>query len=136
MQKKPEQVDPEKFQTMDAFLWKVAIWTSKGRYPHGIDINLPVFLKQWPNFTRLVITLHALRITALLMQGPRTLINIAETLDIKYQYVFIYFSAVYALGIAGQSERMSDAVVEPAKLKVNEKKGLLSRIMSRLRGAK
>ena len=27
--------DPEKYQDMDAFLWKLAIWTSKGRLPGG-----------------------------------------------------------------------------------------------------
>ncbi len=134
--KQPENIDLEKFQSMDAFLWKVAIWTSKGRYPHGIDLEQPVFLRQWPNLTRLVVTPHALRITALLIEGPRTLTNIAETLNIKYQYVFIYFSAIYALGIAGQARRKSDVFIAPAKPKENKKKGLLSRILSKLRGAK
>lgn len=133
---KPEKIDLEKFQTMEAFLWKVAIWTSKGRYPQGIDLDQPIFLKQWPNFTRLVVTPHALRITALLIEGPRTLTNIAETLNIKYQYVFIYFSAVYALGIAGQAIRKADVLIAPAEVKVAKKTGLLSRIMSKLRGAK
>lgn len=58
----------DKFQSMEAFLWKLAIWTSKGRYPQTIDYSQPVYLKSWPNFTRLLITPHALRIAALLIQ--------------------------------------------------------------------
>lgn len=114
-------VDPNKaniggalynFQSMDTFLWKLACWTSMGRYPKDIDYTKPVYLKNWPNFTRLLITPHALRITALLIQGPRTMINIAQTLQINPQYVFVFISAAYAVGLAGQSKRAADVLIE------------------------
>ncbi|MGR9052037.1 MAG: hypothetical protein ACU84J_05260, partial [Gammaproteobacteria bacterium] len=57
----------DKFQTMDGMLWKLSCWTSKGRFPIQFDIEHPVFLKHWPNFTRLMVTPHALRIAALLI---------------------------------------------------------------------
>lgn len=125
----------EKFQTMDAFLWKVACWASKGRYPVSIDIDHPVYLKHWPNFTRLLITPHALRISALLVKGPRTLGNIAEVLNIKPQYVFVFISAAFALGLTGQARRESDAIMaaHSPEIKANKNQGLLSRIMSKLR---
>ncbi|MGZ5781596.1 MAG: hypothetical protein ACXWIN_11660, partial [Burkholderiaceae bacterium] len=50
---------PDKFQDMNAFLWKLAIWTSKGRYPQELDVTKPVYLKKWPEFTRWLITPHA-----------------------------------------------------------------------------
>lgn len=128
--------DPNNFQSMDAFVWKLAIWTSKGRYPEGIDLDRPVFLKRWPNFTRLVISPHALRIAALLIEGPRTLPNVAEVLQIKPQYVFVFFSAAYATGIAGQVERQANQLLAPRPVKHSKKKGLLSRIMRKLRGSK
>lgn len=124
----------EKFHSMDAFLWKVACWASKGRYPIAIDINQPVYLKYWPNFTRLLITPHALRISALLIRGPRTLGNVAEVLNIKPQYVFIFISAAYALGLTGQAKRESDVLIaQSTEIKANKNKGFLSRIMSKLR---
>ena len=86
--------------------------------------------------TRLVITPHAMRIAALLMEGPRTLINIAEVLKIKPQYVFVFFSAAYALGLAGQAERGADVVVTPQDLPPTRMKGILGKIMNRLRGSK
>lgn len=125
----------EKFHTMDAFLWKVACWASKGRYPISIDITHPVYLKNWPNFTRLLITPHALRISALLIRGPRTLGNVAEVLNIKPQYVFVFISAACALGLTGQARREADIlVVQSTEIKANKNKGFLSRIMSKLRG--
>jgi hypothetical protein len=125
----------EKFHSMDAFLWKVACWASKGRYPVAIDVTQPVYLKSWPNFTRLLITPHALRISALLIRGPRTLANVAEVLNIKPQYVFVFISAAYALGLTGQARRESDALIaQTAEIKANKNKGFLGRIMSKLRG--
>ncbi|MDD1608737.1 MAG: hypothetical protein LUQ18_09645 [Methylococcaceae bacterium] len=124
----------DKFHSMDAFLWKVACWASKGRYPISIDLSQPVYLKNWPNFTRLLITPHALRISALLIRGPRTLANVAEVLNIKPQYVFVFISAAYALGLTGQARRESDALlVQSTEIKANKNKGFLSRIMSKLR---
>lgn len=132
------QSSSEKILEMDVFLWKLAIWTSRGRYPAGIDLTRPVYLKHWPNFTRYLVTPHALRIAALLVEGPRTLINTAEVLQIKMQYVFVFFSAAYALGLAGQTKRNADVVVapEPPVARVQGKKSLLNSILNKLRGNK
>ncbi len=125
----------DKFHDMDAFVWKLAIWTSKGRYPQAIDIHRPVFIKRWPNFTRSMITPHALRITALLINGPRTMLNISEVLNVKPQYVFVFISAAYALGLVAQAERKSDEVIAPPPVtpKKKESKGLLNKILGKLR---
>ncbi|HEY8219980.1 MAG TPA: hypothetical protein VIF86_07750 [Methylobacter sp.] len=124
---------PDKFQDMNAFLWKLAIWTSKGRYPQELDINKPVYLKRWPEFTRWLITPHALRITALLLQSPRTMMNTAQVLNINPRYVFVFISAAHAVGLVGQAQRESDAVIEQSTHKPNERKSLMSRIISKLR---
>ncbi|GAB6141982.1 hypothetical protein JCM14076_27110 [Methylosoma difficile] len=124
----------ERFHSMEGFLWKVACWASKGRYPLGIDIDTPVYLKRWPNFTRVLVTPHAMRIAALLIQGPRRLDNVAKVLNIKPQYVFIFISAACALGIAGQVKREADVLLELPPISPNKNQGLLSRILSKLRG--
>lgn len=125
------------FHDMDVFVWKLAIWTSKGRYPKAIDINRPIFIKHWPNFTRSLITPHALRITALLIDGPRTMLNISEALKVKPQYVFVFVSAAYALGLVGQAERKSDELFVPPPVSAKkETTGLLSKILGKLRTSK
>ncbi len=125
-----------KFQNMDSFLWKLACWTSKGRYPQDIDYKLPVYLSHWPNFTRLLITPHALRIAALLIRGPRTMINVAETLHIKPEFVFVFISAAYALGLAGQARRLADNLVQPPEITPSKGQELLGRFINRLRNNK
>ena len=123
----------DKFQTMDAMLWKLACWTSKGRYPVQFDINSPVYLKHWPNFTRLLVTPHAMRIAALLIEKPRSPINIANVLSIKPEYVFIFISAASAIGLVGQAIRNADSEVVPPELKPDKKQGVLRRIINKLR---
>jgi hypothetical protein len=124
----------DKFQNMDAFLWKLACWTSKGRYPNSIDYEQPIFLKNWPNFSRLLITPHALRIAALLIKGPRTMLNIAQALNIKPQYVFVFVSASHAVGLVGQARRAADTILQAQEILPSKSQGLLGRIMSKLRG--
>ena len=122
----------DKFQSLDAFMWKLACWASKGRYPDNIDYRQPVYLRCWPNFTRLLLTPHALRIAALLIQGPRTMINVAQILNIKPESVFVFISAACSIGLAGQAKRMSDTLVEHSEVKVIKSEGLLSRIIRKL----
>lgn len=124
----------DKFQSMDAFLWKLACWTSRGRYPNLINYEFPVFLKNWPNFTRLLITPHALRIAALLIRGPRTMINTAQVLNIRPEYVFIFVSAAHAVGLVGQAKRTADSLLQAQNIMPSKSQGLLGRIMSKLRG--
>lgn len=130
-----DQKDMNKFQNMDAFLWKLTLWTSKGRLPIELNAQHPVFLTQWPNFTRLMITPDAMRISALLAQGPRTPLDIIRVLNVRPEYVFAFISACHALGILDQSIRHTDELVAPVEQpKVAKKHGLLGKILSKLRG--
>lgn len=123
----------DKFQDMDVFIWKLTIWTSKGRFPVGLDLGLPVYLKHWPNFTRLLLMPDALRITALLMQGPRTPLDISKVLNVKPQYVFAFISACHSLGLLANSQRRIDEIIAPDSLKHSKRQGLLSKILHKLR---
>ncbi|QPK63307.1 hypothetical protein IVG45_21315 [Methylomonas sp. LL1] len=122
------------FQDVDAFIWKLATWTSKGRFPLGLDPKAPIYLKHWPNFTRLLLTPDALRIAALLVQGPRSPLEVIQVLKVKPQYVFAFISACYSLGMLGKSERRVDETMAPEPPKPNKRHGLLSRILNKLRG--
>lgn len=124
----------DKFQDIDAFIWKLSIWTSKGRFPANIDPNLPVFLKQWPNFTRLMLIPDAMRIAALLIKSPRTCLEIVRVLHVRPQYVFAFITACQSLGILGQSQRQADLMLSPEPPRPNQKQSLFSKILQKLRG--
>ena len=125
--------NPEMFQSMDAFMWKLALWSSAGRVPTGIDLNQPVFLRRWPNLTRFVLVPHSIRIAALLVEQPRSLPDVAKALGIRQQYVFSFFSAAYALGLASQSKQRSARVAATATQKKVKTSGFLGKILNRLR---
>lgn len=91
---------------LDAFLWKVALYTSKGRLPSAVDPRQRLFLKRWPGMTRLLLPPHALRIAALLVRQPQTLFEAAETMGIRQQYIAAFVSAAHALGLIRQKTQI------------------------------
>ena len=122
------------FQSLDLFLWKVALWTSRGRLPEDIDITRPVYIQAWPNFPRLIVTPYALKIIAFWLPEPRSLINMATALAIPQRYIFSLFTASYYLGLAGQARRESDELVVPTPIITpTNKTGLFSRILNKIR---
>jgi hypothetical protein len=129
---KEEGRDLSKLQRMDALIWKIALWTSAGRVPEDIDLNRPVYLRNWPNFTRLLVFPNALRIAALLSEQPRSLLDVAETLNVHQQYVFAFFSAARALGLADQATRQSESLIAPPPVEPRKNTGLLNKILQRL----
>jgi len=96
----------------DEFLWKVALWTSRGKLPKDIDLRKPVYLSEWPNLTRLQTFPYAAEIAAIMSHQVVTLNDITSQLGIEQRFVFAFFSAAYALGIADSSNRQSDQLFE------------------------
>ncbi len=125
----PNDKQDGKFQSEESLLWKLALWTSKGRYPTNIDPKKTILLKHWPNLTRLVIPPHALRICALLIKQPQSMLDVAKSLNIGPQYVFVFITACSALNLVTQVDQAP--VVKNMPLEKNS--GLLSKILSKLR---
>jgi hypothetical protein len=117
---------------LDEFLWRVALWTSRGRIPKGTDLSKKIVLLHWPNFTRLVVTPYALKISALWTAQPQSLIETAKILKIQQRYVFSFFSAARAIQLAFVDRRIQQR--RSQSLPSNEsKQGLFQRLLARLR---
>ncbi|MGD8912440.1 MAG: hypothetical protein PVJ68_06835 [Candidatus Thiodiazotropha sp.] len=130
------QADTQTPQDIDSLLWKVTLWSARGRLPLGTDIDTTIVLRQWPNLTRLMAFPHFLRIAALWVKTPLSLNKTTELLNIEARYVCAFFSACYALELIQFLSTTEDA----AALDSNQKesvapKGLLRRILRRLRVA-
>ncbi len=98
---------------LEAFLWKLALYTYGGYLPEGIDVNKPVYLKYWPNLTRLEPTPNAMRIASLLCRQPVALAFIVRILNIPQKHVFNFFAAANATGYAGPAVREVDNMLLP-----------------------
>lgn len=117
---------------MESFMWLITLWSSRGRIPRGTDVKQPVYLMQWPNLTRLASIPHSLRIAALLRDRRSSLAEVAKHLNIEQRYVFAFFSACKAIGLANVSKRKADKVFVSEKPKKNKNQSILSKILARL----
>ncbi len=116
-----------------SIVWKVTLWAARGRVPIGTDLELPIYLKRWPNMTRLTIFPYAMRIAALWINQPCSLLDTAKMLDIPQRYVFSFYSATHALGLSAISQRSSDRSVQSEPKQQHQKHSLFSRILATLR---
>lgn len=114
------------------FLWKVALYTSQGRLPHGTELEDVACLKHWPNLTRLYPVADSMRITTLMVNQPRSLPLIAKVLKIPAGRVFAFYSAAYAIGIAS-GNRNTIEVDNHCMPQRHRDHGLFGGILKRLR---
>lgn len=98
---------------LETFLWKLALYTYRGYLPEGSNVNKPVYLKYWPNLTRLEPTPNAMRIASLLCRQPVALAFIVRILNIPQRHVFNFFAAANATGFAGPAVREVDNMFLP-----------------------
>ncbi|MBV1889011.1 MAG: hypothetical protein KUG67_02065 [Proteobacteria bacterium] len=118
---------------IDAFVWKISLWSSRGRIPEGTSFSLPVYLIHWPNLTRLDNIPHASRIASVLMSGPDTLCHIAERLNIPQRYVFGFYSACNALELSGNAKRQVDTLFKPIDKPLTHPRVMLRKILNHVR---
>jgi len=102
----------------EPFLWKLAMRTSRGRVPADTNFTAPIKLIRWPNFTRTIITPHALRIAALWAKQPTSLMDTANYLAVPLQHVFMFYTAAVSLNFvtpAMTEKDHSTAALPPVK---------------------
>lgn len=119
----------------EAFVWTLALWASRGRLPQGTPLDLPVFLRWWPNFTRLDVSPSALAIAALWSRHPHSLALSVELLQLPQRRVFAFYSAANAIGLAEISRRAVDqmALPNPPTPTVERRRGFFSRVLDKLK---
>jgi len=87
----------EMVHSSEDLLWNVAAWAARGRLPAGTDPYRPVRLRAWPNFTKVFMSPHAMRIAAFWTRSWASPIEVATRLGIAQRYVFsVYSSARFA----------------------------------------
>lgn len=131
----PFNLDQEELsaQAIDALIWKLAVWTSKGRVPEGTMLDTPVHLRRWPNLTRLLPIPHSLRIAALWMEYlPCSLLETASVLRIPQEYVFTFYSALLSLELIETDVNSDNTTSSNNAVQQHHQRSLLKRIMNRL----
>lgn len=121
------------WETVEALLWKLALWTYRGCLPAGTDLEKRVYLRHWPNLTRLYPVPDAMRIASLWNEQPMTLGYTARALGIPQQHVCNFYCASHTIGLTGQARREADYLFQEAASHARGKRGFVSDMMKRLR---
>jgi len=118
----------------EPFLWKLSMRTSRGRVPEGTDFTVPIKLIRWPNFTRTIVTPHALRIAALWAKRPTSLIDTASYLAIPLQYVFLFYTATASLNfVAAEAPEKNNPAAPTLPVKRHKYRTIFQALLERLR---
>jgi hypothetical protein len=130
----PDMDDPLTV-SKEQMLWKMAAWTYCGKLPQDAQLQERVYLRHWPNLTRLLELPDAMRISALLVDQPMSLARVTEALDIPQRHIFAYYSAAHAIGLMGRAKRSSDYLLDPPPppAQENANRKLLGRMVHHLR---
>lgn len=127
------RVTPFGWEPIEAVLWKLALWTYHGSLPAGTRLEKRVYLRHWPNLTRLHPVPDAMRIASLWNEQPMTLGYTATALGIPEQHVFSFYCASHTIGLAGQARREADYLFQETTASAKGKRGFVSDMMKRLR---
>jgi hypothetical protein len=122
----------DRVETVEALTWKLALWASRGRVPLDTDLEWPVFIRRWPNLTRLLVPPHAARIASLWAHRPFSLVGTIAALGVPQRLVFAFYSACLAIGIAAPTRRIADTLIAPAPPEADQRRGLLRQLLNRL----
>lgn len=128
--------DP-RLHSFEELLWLMALWASRGRVPEGTNLDTPVSLSGWPNFTRILMTPNAMQIAALWHMQPTSLLQTAKRLAIPHRQIFALFSACQALGLIQAVNTGSMVVPGRDALAADsvsaEKRGILGSLLRKLK---
>lgn len=106
----PEWKQHAKVQ-MDSCLWQFAIWSAQGRLLNEIDINQSVYLRSWPNITRLAYIADAMRLSAFLTKRPVNLPMVYKMIRVDVTDLLNFVTACYVTNLLKvQQERKLDVV--------------------------
>ena len=114
----------------DAFMWKLALWSSSGRLPFRTDLDKPVSIALWPNLTRLALFPHAVQLAALWHRQAISIRATAILLDVSYKYIFSFYSACLQLGLIREHSRPESYRLAPPHDRA--KRGLLGKVLGYL----
>jgi hypothetical protein len=112
------------WQPLDRVLWRAGMETGRGRLPNGVDLRTTVYLKHWPNLTRLQRTPHALRIAALWAIRGASLLETTELLHISQRHVFAFYNAALAMDLITED----GSQIRRSQRKSQRNRGLLTRL--------
>jgi hypothetical protein len=102
--------DRARMRRPEELIYSIGAHTFRGRLPEDTDVHAPVFLRAWPNLTRVPRLPDAMRIASVWTRTPLSLLRTADTLAIPQRHVFAFYAACWSAGLAGPSRRVAEVM--------------------------
>lgn len=116
----------------EMFMWTLGAMTSRGRLSSTCSPEERVYLRRWPNLTRISHTANEMRIVAYWVRQAISPQEIAAALGVSEREVFSVYTAACAAGLAGKARREADGIWEAPPVAEPRERGLFSSILNRL----
>jgi hypothetical protein len=116
----------------EMFMWSLGAMTSRGRLSSTCRSDERVYLRRWPNLTRLPHTANEMRIVAYWVRQAISPLEIVAALGVSEREVFSVYTAACAAGLAGKARREADGIWEAPPVAEPRERGLFSSILNRL----
>ena len=116
----------------EMFMWTLGAMTSRGRLSSTCSPEERVYLRRWPNLTRISHTANEMRIVAYWVRQAISPQEIAAALGVSEREVFGVYTAACAAGLAGKARREADGIWEAPPVAEPRERGLFSSILDRL----
>jgi hypothetical protein len=116
----------------EMFMWTLGSMTSRGRLSSTCRPDERVYLRRWPNLTRIPHTANEMRIVAYWVRQAISPQEIVAALGVSEREVFAVYTAACAAGLAGKARREADGIWEAPPVAEPRDRGLFSSILNRL----
>ena len=85
--------------SVQAFCWLAGLFAGHGRLPVGLDLEQPLQLRRWPNFTRLELIPECMNIAAAWTTRTCSIRDMVERTGCEPRYVSAFCNGAMALGL-------------------------------------
>lgn len=110
---------------LDDLLWRAGMLTAAGRLPVTADLARTVYLRHWPNLTRLSRIPNAVRIAALWTTRGASMLETCRELGISQRHVIAFYNGASALDLITED----GSHIQRAQRKAGRNRGLLTRLL-------
>lgn len=117
--------------SLDTILWMAAIECSNGRLLAGHNVDKPVKLRAWPNFSRNNFRPDHLKLAAMLARNPLTLAELSQFSQVPYDDVVDFYNAAYSVDLI-EVQEIREHTGKPKQKTDGKRLGLLTKIARRL----
>lgn len=99
-------------QPIESLLWKMGQWTYRGHMPIELDPQMPYCLHRWPNLTRLGGSSHTMRLAAMFVRQPMTIIYAATRLGIAPLEVVGFCACAHSARLLVPAKQGAESPIE------------------------